>query len=63
MQVDEIGEYSADLVRRQDELVRLTQATNELGLLLERKHTQARLNLQAVLIESRPHVPGYDKDD
>jgi hypothetical protein len=63
MQVEEIGEYSADLVRRQDELVHLTQATNELGLLLERMELQARLNLRAVHIDSRPHVPGYDGDD
>ena len=63
MQVDEIGEYSADLVRRQDELVHLTSAINQLGLLLARMELQARLNLRAVHIDSRPHVPGYDGDD
>ena len=63
MQVDELGEYSADLVRQQDELVHLTQATNELGLMLERMELQARLNLRAVHIDVRPHVPGYDRDD
>ena len=62
-QADEIGEYSADLVRQQDELVHLTQATNELGLMLERMELQARLNLRAVHIDVRPHVPGYDGDD
>ena len=63
MQVDELGEYSADLVRQQDELVHLTQATNELGLMLERMELQARLNVRAVHIDVRPHVPGYDRDD
>ena len=62
-QVDELSEYSADLVRQQDELVHLTQATNELGLMLERMELQARLNLRAVHIDVRPHVPGYDGDD
>ena len=62
-QADEIGEYSADLVRQQDELVHLTQATSELGLMLERMELQARLNLRAVHIDVRPYVPGYDGDD
>ncbi len=63
MQVDGLGEYSADLVGRQDELVHLTQATNEVGMLLERMELQARLNHRAVHIDARPHVPGYDGDD
>ena len=63
MQVDEIGEYSADLVRRQDELVRLTQATNEIGLLVERKNTQLQLVIPVIRIAIPPHVPGFEPDD
>jgi predicted RNase H-like nuclease (RuvC/YqgF family) len=63
IQAEDIGQYSADLVRRQDELVGLTRVVNELGLLLERRHTQARLNLSQMHIVARPHVPGYDEDD
>ena len=44
LQVQEIGEYSADLERRQDELVHLTQVTNELGYELEKLDLELRAN-------------------
>ena len=44
LRVQEIGEYSADLVRRQDELVHLTQVTNELGYELQKLDLELRAN-------------------
>ena len=48
LQVTEIGEYSADLNRRQDELVHLTQVTNELGYELEKLDLELRANQSRV---------------
>ena len=63
MQSQEIGEYSADFVRRQDELVTLTRVVNELALLLERMDIQAQLNFPHMRAVARPYVPGYNEDD
>ena len=59
-EVSHLGEYSADLERRKDELEMLSKVVNELGMQLQRFDLQMSVGVEPVRLVSPPHVVGFE---